>query len=526
MANKFEILISAIDKASGTIGGVQNAMGKIGKTQDKLEKERKKSSEQNDKDAKKAGKLLSEQADKSRKLEEATKSADAAQFEMFSSAAKFLLPGSALWMAGKLADDWGKTGQEIVNTSANIGISGVKLQQWRGAAELAGVSSDSMDGALGNLSKTLQDAEFGRNSQALVMMNMLGIGVKRTKSGVVDTTAAMLDLSRVISQTADPNIQREIASAFGLESALPLLRQGPQALQDYMDKMREFGMMSKEQQAQAAKTAQAFTGLKLAIEGLWNSGMSAAVDSGWIDQITKKIEKLHNVNIGQVLKTGLFAGGPFMAAYQFLSDYNSGPHSASGKIIRKPQSTAQSYGASPSVAVNKFAQIEQKYGLPKNILAGMWGAESSFGKNQYNPTSGTIGNFQWKPGTAQRYGVTPGNLDSEADGVGRYLSDLHKKRGSWKEALYDYNGVVKNYASGDDYINKIKRIGRTGDLDSGNSAPTFTLEQLADSIKQAMSAQAVHVHVSGLPAGATVTQHGASTMPTRIAYNMPSAATP
>jgi hypothetical protein len=107
----------------------------------------------------------------------------------------------------------------------------------------------------------------------------------------------------------------------------------------------------------------------------------------------------------------------------------------------------------------RIAAIEKKYGLPAGLLLGQWGTESSFGKNIGMSSAGAMGHFQFMPGTASQYGVRIGDFDSELDGAARYMSDLHRQKGSWKGAAFAYNGVVHNFAAGEDYWRKVQANG-------------------------------------------------------------------
>jgi hypothetical protein len=109
-------------------------------------------------------------------------------------------------------------------------------------------------------------------------------------------------------------------------------------------------------------------------------------------------------------------------------------------------------------AIGQLTGLEDKYGLPKGLLYGMWGTESSFGKNTGRSQAGASGHFQFMPGTAQQYGVKVGDFGSEADGAARYMQALIRKHGGdVKAALFEYNGVVKNTAAGEDYVAKVAR---------------------------------------------------------------------
>jgi hypothetical protein len=106
------------------------------------------------------------------------------------------------------------------------------------------------------------------------------------------------------------------------------------------------------------------------------------------------------------------------------------------------------------------SDLESKYALPPGLLRGVWGAESSFGANNGRNDKGAEGDFQFLDGTAKQYGVKRGDFDSEADGAARYLRDLIKKHhGDVKAALFDYNGVVKNVAAGEKYVDRVQQYG-------------------------------------------------------------------
>src|SRR5262249_14972894 len=93
-------------------------------------------------------------------------------------AAIFRLGGVATVAATTLA--WARLGAEVGRTSAIIGVSTTQLQGLRGAAQLAGLSAESMTAGLKSLGNTMEDAMFGRNQEALVMMQRLGISLHHT----------------------------------------------------------------------------------------------------------------------------------------------------------------------------------------------------------------------------------------------------------------------------------------------------------------------------------------------------------
>jgi hypothetical protein len=102
---------------------------------------------------------------------------------------------------------------------------------------------------------------------------------------------------------------------------------------------------------------------------------------------------------------------------------------------------------------------ERQYGLPEGLLKGVWGVESSFGRDADKTSSmGAQGNFQAMPDTQKRYGIHIGDFNSEADGAARQLRDLIKSHnGDVHAALFDYAGVVKNVSAGEKYVRNVDK---------------------------------------------------------------------
>lgn len=192
---------------------------------------------------------------------------------------KTIAPMGALIGAGtigglaELANRWGQLGWSIERTAQTIGVAPQKLQALQGAAKLAGLSADDMTSSLGRLGTTLQDALYGRNQQALATLNYLGISIHKTATGAVDSTRALSDLSRVIQKyNGQPQVQQKIATEFGLEALLPLLRQGPEAMREFEAEAKRLGyVLSGPELHRATALGKSFTELKMSLTGVRNS---------------------------------------------------------------------------------------------------------------------------------------------------------------------------------------------------------------------------------------------------------------
>lgn len=93
-----------------------------------------------------------------------------------------------------------------------------------------------------------------------------------------------------------------------------------------------------------------------------------------------------------------------------------------------------------------IAQAASKFGIPIQILLGVFGIETSFGSNITTSSAGAIGPFQFLPSTASQYGYpltntpTSAQFAQQADAAAQYLSALYKQTGNWNTALEHYSG--------------------------------------------------------------------------------------
>ncbi|BCQ23160.1 hypothetical protein NK8_12850 [Caballeronia sp. NK8] len=288
MANQFQIVISAVDNATATVRKVNNAFATmmapvtdLGKSLSAFGKET---------GIEKIGKSL---------VSLGRTAVDTARsiLTIHPALAALLSVGSVASIAA-LATGWGRTGQEISRTSSLVGISTRDLQAYRGAAKLAGLSSEDMSSGLQSLGDTFQGAMFGRAPEALAIMSAYGVSMHKLKDGSVDTTRALSDVASMIQRNfaGGGNIEgaRKIAQAFGVESLLPMLMKGPEYIRKMVDEAQKIGfVMGPEQIKNAEEYAKNISAMDLAVDGLKNSVGNALIPvlqplivelSGWVSQ--------------------------------------------------------------------------------------------------------------------------------------------------------------------------------------------------------------------------------------------------
>lgn len=243
MANNFQITISAVDKATKTVRNVNNSLSRLNRPVTNLRRS--------------FGQFGAEVA--RNPAAKAVAGIGRAAAGAAASVARIAAPMAALTgvasIAGiaMLATEWGRLGFEISKTGQSLGVTTTDLQSLRGAAQMAGIATEALDGSLRTLGDTLQDSLYGRNQNAMILLNKLGISIRRTADGSIDTVKAFKDMANWVAKTGSVQQQNLVARAFGLEAALPLLRKGAAGIEEYQRKVAEFGGVSTKAGIKAAE---------------------------------------------------------------------------------------------------------------------------------------------------------------------------------------------------------------------------------------------------------------------------------
>jgi soluble lytic murein transglycosylase-like protein len=104
----------------------------------------------------------------------------------------------------------------------------------------------------------------------------------------------------------------------------------------------------------------------------------------------------------------------------------------------------------PAPAGSWKADIQRaaaKWSVPIDILIGVMGMETDYGRNIATSSAGAVGGFQFIRSTAASYGYPYTNSPNaqqqaqQTDSAAHYLSDLiHQHGGDWNAALISYSG--------------------------------------------------------------------------------------
>lgn len=262
MANNFQITITAVDRATAVVRRINAGMARI--TQPITAIRRSVGALSKEMGFDKVGAAIGGVAKNARQL--------TGQLLSMLGPLAIIVGGGTIAGIAALATEWGRMGSEISRTAAGLDMSAGRLQSLRGAASLAGVGAEELTGGLKSLGDTMEDALYGRNQQALVVLDRLGIGIHKTKNGSIDAARGFRDLAGAIAATKNVQVQGLIARTFGLEAALPLLRKGPQAIDEYERKVASLGgVMGGQALAAAEKFKESMGYLQIATQRVRSS---------------------------------------------------------------------------------------------------------------------------------------------------------------------------------------------------------------------------------------------------------------
>lgn len=260
MANNFQITISAIDKTTEVVRKINQQVDRMMAPFDRVAK---------------SANSLGNEVGTNRLIKGLTgvaRGAEAAGEKIRS----IIAPLTAIIGIGSIAGitalavGLGRTQLALRNQAVSIGMSTQELQVWQGAAKLASLSAEDMNGALANVGEKLDNAF--RTPETVRDMNAIGLEMHRLKNGSIDTGRAILDIASAMERQGNVETKKRIAEAFGVSSIFPLLVQGRAAVQKFFsDSSRITKPFSDQEIARAAAYQQQVLALERTFETLKNS---------------------------------------------------------------------------------------------------------------------------------------------------------------------------------------------------------------------------------------------------------------
>ena len=157
-------------------------------------------------------------------------------------------------------------------------------------------------------------------------------------------------------------------------------------------------------------------------------------------------------------------------------------------------SVASPSGDSKEARLQRLSDLEDKYSLPKGMLARVWKTESQEGNPKFMRSgAGAKGHFQFMDKTAKQYGVTdPDDFDQSSAGAAKMMADLSRKYGgdaqkmaaayNWGQGNLDRYGLGAAPAETRDYVGKVApQINQTNNITvTGSSDPQQTARAIGE----------------------------------------------
>lgn len=216
---------------------------------------------------------------------------------------------------------------EMAKKASRLGITSQALRELSYAAELAGASADVMNDTLKTLQKNVGDAAMG-TGEAAASMKILGLDVDKIAGMDVDDQFATI--SEAISKIENPSLQAALAAKIFGESSqqlLDVIRGGNAALDENAERLAHLqGTLDDSDDKAVADMFDAWTDVKLALEGVWNQaavflapmlekiGRVLAEVIGWC---ARSVEWFNN--LAEEWRYLAFLGGPIMGVLAMMT---------------------------------------------------------------------------------------------------------------------------------------------------------------------------------------------------------------
>lgn len=183
-------------------------------------------------------------------------------------------------------------GGALDDTSARLGINVEELQRWQFAAQLSGVSTDEMNGALTKFQKNLADAADGSQTAVDAMKN-LGVEVKDSSGNIRPTTEVLRDVARGVAGIQDPAKRTQaLMEAFGKTGGNlgPLFANGAEGVDQLLTELeRTGGLLSEDTVKALAEAGDHVDKFDMATRGL-----KAKLVTELLPTVTRMIDKFQS----------------------------------------------------------------------------------------------------------------------------------------------------------------------------------------------------------------------------------------
>jgi hypothetical protein len=180
---------------------------------------------------------------------------------------------------------------KMAKTAQKIGIMVEELGRLKYAADLSGVSFESLQTSVNRLNRSMADMAAGKTNDASRALDALGISVKNADGTMRTSSEVMSDIAEKFSQYEDGANKSALAMAiFGRAGAdmIPMLNQGKAALEESKKEASAFGaVMSGSLTKASEQFNDNLSRLKTALYGVFVQIAERVVP--WLARLTDRI---------------------------------------------------------------------------------------------------------------------------------------------------------------------------------------------------------------------------------------------
>ncbi len=244
------VVLRTVDKSTANIRAINQRLGGIGRTTDKLRRK---------------FQLLSKEAGLGKAV------------DRFKNNARGFAVASGIALAAifKFTRGFTQSGDDIKKTAFKLGVGVEWLQQMRFAGERTGVAFATTDMALQRFGRRVGEAAAG-TGEAQVALDALGISVFGA-SGQVRTLESLLpEVADKLERIENANVRNALAMKFFDSEGVKLVQTlagGSDKLAEYFKEAKSYGLITEEAAGASEKFEDQITNLKMAFAGLRNTAL-------------------------------------------------------------------------------------------------------------------------------------------------------------------------------------------------------------------------------------------------------------
>lgn len=258
--NRFDIVISAVDRASKPIAKINREMERMLRPVKQLERSTKNL----------ARNLHLDKA--ARGLSGVAKMAE--RFGVSNPAVAGLAGGFGMaafaTMLAKLTTSMASNGAVVQRLTQRTGVGGRAIQRYRGAAQLMGLNKGMVDSGLTALSGTMRNAQY--DPELAMLFNRMGLKPIMKKDGTPDVAAMLPKIADWVSSQKNPETAAAVLDRMGIGELFPMLRGGSKALESFATQAEKAGIVLGDDVVKSAtELDRSLSLLKSNLEGVGNS---------------------------------------------------------------------------------------------------------------------------------------------------------------------------------------------------------------------------------------------------------------